>query len=102
MQFLVHTKKCWLRIVSLFFAIFIDLDPAHVDINVHPTKQEIKFDDEKIIYAFVKSAIRHALAQYSVAPALDFSLDASIQQLDAVAKPFTSNKQEETRSSWFV
>lgn len=82
-----------------FFAIFIDLDPAHVDINVHPTKQEIKFDDEKIIYAFVKSAIRHALAQYSVAPALDFSLDASIQQLDAVAKPFTSNKQEETRSS---
>jgi DNA mismatch repair protein MutL len=82
-----------------FFAIFIELDPAHVDINVHPTKQEIKFDDEKIIYAFVKSAIRHALAQYSVAPALDFSLDPSIQQLDAVAKPFTSNKQEETRSS---
>lgn len=82
-----------------FFAIFIDLDPAHVDINVHPTKQEIKFDDEKIVYAFVKSAIRHALAQYSVAPALDFSLDANIQQMDAVAKPFTSIKQEETKSS---
>ena len=82
-----------------FFAIFIELDPAHVDVNVHPTKQEIKFDDEKIVYAFVKSAIRHALAQYSVAPALDFSLDANIQQLDAVSKPFTETKQEETRSS---
>jgi DNA mismatch repair protein MutL len=82
-----------------FFAIFIDLDPAHVDINVHPTKQEIKFDDEKIIYAFVKAAMRHALAQYSVSPALDFSLDANIQQLDAVAKPFTSTKQEETKSA---
>ena len=82
-----------------FFAIFIDLDPAHVDINVHPTKQEIKFDDEKIVYAFVKSAIRHALAQYSVAPALDFSLDANIQQMEAVSKPFTTSKQEETKSS---
>ena len=51
----------------------------------------LKFDDEKIVYAFVKSAIRHALAQYSVAPALDFSLDANIQQMDAVAKPFTSS-----------
>ena len=82
-----------------FFAIFIDLDPAHVDINVHPTKQEIKFDDEKIIYAFVKSSIRHALAQYSISPALDFSLDANIQQLDAVAKPFTSLQQEDAKAT---
>lgn len=81
-----------------FFAIFINLDPARVDINVHPTKQEIKFEDEKIIYTFMKSAIRHALAQFSVAPALDFDLHPGIQQLDAVSKPFTSSKQEEARS----
>ena len=81
-----------------FFAIFISLDPAHVDINVHPTKQEIKFDDEKIVYAFVKSAIRHALAQYSVSPALDFSLDPNIQQLDAVSKPYSGSQQEQTKS----
>lgn len=80
-----------------FFAIFIELDPAHVDINVHPTKQEIKFDDDKIVYAFVKSAIRHALAQFSVAPALDFDLDPTIQQLDAVAKPFTAARQDEVQ-----
>ncbi|MEO8582529.1 MAG: DNA mismatch repair endonuclease MutL, partial [Flavitalea sp.] len=43
------------------FVLFIDLDPAQVDVNVHPTKQEIKFEDEKIIYAFVQAAVKHAL-----------------------------------------
>lgn len=75
------------------YVLFIDLDPAHVDINVHPTKQEIKFDDEKILYAFVQSAIKHALAQFSVTPALDFELDPGIQQLDAVTQPFTEQKK---------
>ena len=75
------------------YALFIEIDPSRLDINVHPTKQEIKFEDEKIIYAFVKSAIKHALAQYSITPALDFDLDASIQQSDAVSKPFTPEKE---------
>jgi DNA mismatch repair protein MutL len=43
------------------YVLFIELDPAQVDINVHPTKQEIKFEDEKIVYAFVQAAIKHAL-----------------------------------------
>ncbi len=77
------------------YTIFIDLDPSVVDINVHPTKQEIKFEDEKIIYAFVQSAVKHALAQFSITPTLDFELDASIQQLDAVSKP----QSEQTRSA---
>jgi len=81
-----------------FFVLMIDLDPSHIDINVHPTKQEIKFDDDKIVYAFIKSAIRHALAQFSIAPALDFELDPSIQQLDAVSKPFTADQQQQARS----
>jgi DNA mismatch repair protein MutL len=59
---------------------------------VHPTKQEIKFEDDKIIYAFVQAAVKHALAQFSIAPSLDFSLDASIQQLDAIQQPFTTEK----------
>ena len=75
------------------YTLFIDIDPSRLDINVHPTKQEIKFEDEKIIYAFVQSAVKHALAQYSVTPTLDFELDASIQQTDAVSKPFTPEKQ---------
>lgn len=80
------------------YVLFIDLDPAHVDINVHPTKQEIKFDDEKILYAFVQSAVKHALAQFNVTPTLDFNLDPGIQHLDAVSKPFTEQQQQQSTS----
>ncbi|MFM2139096.1 MAG: hypothetical protein RJA57_1403, partial [Bacteroidota bacterium] len=75
------------------YVLFIDLDPKVVDVNVHPTKQEIKFEDEKIIYAFVQASIRHALARFSITPALDFELDASIQQLPSIQQPFTEAKQ---------
>ncbi|MBX2932939.1 MAG: DNA mismatch repair endonuclease MutL [Ferruginibacter sp.] len=81
------------------YCLFIDLDPSQVDINVHPTKQEIKFEDEKIVYAFVQSAVKHALAQFSITPTLDFELDASIQSLDAVSKPFTEEKKSSASSS---
>ncbi len=75
------------------YVLFIDLDPAVIDVNVHPTKQEIKFEDEKIIYAFVQAAVKHALAQFSVTPTLDFELDASIQQLSAIQQPFTDDRK---------
>ncbi len=81
------------------YVLFFDLDPAHIDINVHPTKQEIKFDDEKIMYAFVQAAVKHALAQYSITPTLDFDLDPHVQQLDAINKPFTEDKQQHATSS---
>ncbi|MES2430003.1 MAG: DNA mismatch repair endonuclease MutL [Bacteroidota bacterium] len=81
------------------YALFIDLDPSQVDINVHPTKQEIKFEDEKIIYAFVQSAVKHALAQFSITPTLDFELDANIQSLDAINQPFTEEKKSSAASS---
>jgi len=78
------------------YILYIDVDPSKVDINVHPTKQEIKFEDDKIIYAFVQAAIKHALAQFSIAPSLDFSLNANIQQLDAIQKPFSESQVQET------
>jgi DNA mismatch repair protein MutL len=81
------------------YVLFIDLDPTQVDVNVHPTKQEIKFEDEKIIYAFVQAAIKHALAQFSVTPTLDFDLDASIQQLSSVQQPFTDEKRSAAAST---
>lgn len=77
------------------YVLFIDVNPEHVDINVHPTKQEIKFDDEKVMYAFVQATVKHALAQFNVTATLDFDLDPSIQALDAVSKPFTAQQQEE-------
>ena len=81
------------------YILYIDVDPSQVDINVHPTKQEIKFEDDKIIYAFVQAAVKHALAQFSIAPSLDFSLDADIQQLDAIQKPTTEDQRNSAASS---
>ena len=81
------------------YILFIDLDPEQLDINVHPTKQEIKFEDEKIVYAFVQAAVKHALAQFSVTPTLDFDLDPSIQHLDAISKPVSDEKKAEVTSS---
>ncbi|MFL5808920.1 MAG: DNA mismatch repair endonuclease MutL, partial [Flavisolibacter sp.] len=81
------------------YVLFIDLEPTQVDVNVHPTKQEIKFEDEKIVYAFVQAAVKHALAQFSITPTLDFELDKSIQQLESIQKPFTEDKQSATTSS---
>lgn len=52
--------------------LYIDIDPARIDVNIHPTKTEVKFEDERSIYAIVRAAIKRALGQYSVAPALDF------------------------------
>ncbi|MFM8710529.1 MAG: DNA mismatch repair endonuclease MutL [Sphingomonadales bacterium] len=81
------------------YVLFIDLDPQQIDINVHPTKQEIKFEDEKIVYAFVQAAVKHALAQFSITPTLDFDLDASIQQLSSVQQPFTEDKRSAAADS---
>jgi DNA mismatch repair protein MutL len=81
------------------YVLFIEIDPSRVDINVHPTKQEIKFEDEKIVYAFVQAAVKHALAQFSITPSLDFDLDPAIQQLDAINKPFSDEIKADTESS---
>lgn len=83
-----------------FFVLFIDIDPQRLDINVHPTKQEIKFDDERIVYSFVNSAVKHALSKYSIAPSLDFSLDAGIEALPAVTQPFRAEQQRQTENDF--
>ena len=60
------------------YAIFIDIDPARIDVNIHPTKQEIKFEDERLVYNYLKVAIRHALGRHSIIPMLDFDQEQSI------------------------
>lgn len=54
------------------YALFLTIDPGRIDVNIHPTKTEIKFDDERSIYALVKSAVRKALGHYNQMPELDF------------------------------
>jgi DNA mismatch repair ATPase MutL len=51
------------------------MDPGKIDVNVHPTKQEIKFEDEKLVYNYLRVTARHALAQNSITPTIDFEQD---------------------------
>jgi DNA mismatch repair protein MutL len=55
-----------------FYVLFIDIDPKHIDINVHPTKTEIKFDDEKTVYAIIRAAVKKSLATHNIIPSIDF------------------------------
>ena len=50
----------------------LEIDPTKIDINIHPTKTEIKFEDEYSIYAVLRSAVKHALGQFNIMPSLDF------------------------------
>src|SRR5579859_777236 len=61
-----------------FYALFIEIDPKHVDVNVHPTKTEIKFDDERAVYGVVWSAVKQALGAHNLAPAIDFADDVNL------------------------
>ena len=83
-----------------FYVLFLEVDPARVDVNVHPTKQEVKFEDDQMMYAYLNAAVKHALARYNIAPSLDFSLNSEIQQMSAVQIPTTEIKREETQKGY--
>ncbi len=63
-----------------FFVLFLDINTDKIDVNVHPTKQEIKFEDERIIYNYLRVACRHALGKYSITPSLDFEQETAIDR----------------------
>ncbi|MCS6918123.1 MAG: DNA mismatch repair endonuclease MutL [Chitinophagales bacterium] len=65
------------------YVLFLEVDPARIDVNIHPTKEEVRFEDEKILYAFVHAAARHALARFTQMPTLDFSQETAIDRLPA-------------------
>ncbi len=60
------------------YFLYLKVDPKSIDINIHPTKTEIKFEDEHTLYALLRSAIKHSLGQFSVAPVLDFERDPTL------------------------
>jgi DNA mismatch repair protein MutL len=77
-----------------FYVLFIDIDPSHIDINIHPTKTEIKFDDERSVYAIMMAAVRKAVGLYNLAPSLDFESDVNFLsgvRADVVKAPTQAN-----------
>lgn len=80
-----------------FYCVFIDIDPQHIDVNVHPTKQEIKFEDEKLVYNYLKVSIRHALGQNAITPSLDFDRNGAFSFDDGISSP--SKSSEPTKST---
>ena len=85
----------------------LTVDPQTIDINIHPTKTEVKFEDEQTLYALLRSAVKHSLGQFSIAPVLDFDRDSNLDtpynfasknansptiEVDRTFNPFQSNK----------
>jgi len=74
------------------YFLYLTVPAKSVDINIHPTKTEIKFDNERDLYAIIRSTIKHSLGQYNVAPVLDFERDASLDT------PYTFKNKESINS----
>jgi DNA mismatch repair protein MutL len=70
----------------------LTVDPQTIDINIHPTKTEIKFDDEHTLYAILRSSVKHSLGQFNIAPVLDFERDPSLDT------PYSYNKSNSTNT----
>ena len=80
-----------------FYALFIELDPKHIDVNVHPTKTEIKFDDERTVYGIIRAAVKQALGTHNITPSLDFDSDVNFEAIINVNKnePRITNKERD-------
>ena len=98
------------------YFLYLDVPPHTIDINIHPTKTEIKFDDEHALYAILRSAIKHSLGQFNVAPVLDFDRDPNLDtpyqyqnkeadyptiQVDSNYNPFSEEKPNKSFASSF-
>lgn len=78
------------------YVLFIDIDPAKIDVNVHPTKTEIKYLDEKSIYAIIHSAVKRSLGRFNISPSIDFDQESAFsgmispKSLDEIIPPSIS------------
>lgn len=61
------------------YFIFLETDPKTIDVNIHPTKTEVKFEDERSIYAVLRSTIKKSLGQYNISPTIDFNQEMSME-----------------------
>lgn len=66
-----------------FYALFLEINPENIDINIHPTKTEIKFDNEQAIYAVLRSAVKQSIGVYNLTPSIDFDADINLTNFPA-------------------
>jgi DNA mismatch repair protein MutL len=74
------------------YFVFFEIEPGKIDVNIHPTKTEIKFEDESMIYAILKSAVKRALGQHNVVPPMDFDREGAfeispVKKTDIIKQP---------------
>ena len=96
------------------YFLYLTVPANSIDINIHPTKTEIKFDDESALYAILRASIKHSLGQFNIAPVLDFERDANLDtpyhykdlegitptiQVDRSFNPFSDDKETKSYSS---
>ncbi len=75
-----------------FFILFIEIDPERIDVNIHPSKLEAKFDDEKDIYNFILSVVRKSLGSHDLVPSMVFSESDLSEEKLAVNKFHPANR----------
>lgn len=81
-----------------FYVLFISINTNLVDVNIHPTKTEIKFEDEKLIYNLVKSSVKKSLEKFNVSPSINF--DADINFKENISFQISSSKNENIKESY--
>lgn len=65
------------------YFLMLEVEPKTIDVNIHPTKTEVKFEDEKAIYAFLRSAVKKSLGQFNISPSIDFDQEAYLFNIPA-------------------
>ncbi|PWJ56665.1 DNA mismatch repair protein MutL [Dyadobacter jejuensis] len=83
-----------------FYVLFIEIDPAHIDINIHPTKTEIKFDDEKSVYAIVMAAVKKAVGVYNLSQSIDFEDNINFLTNTSGTEPSPSSSPKAVTPDW--
>ncbi|MBS1548995.1 MAG: DNA mismatch repair endonuclease MutL [Bacteroidetes bacterium] len=73
------------------FFLFLEMDPEKIDVNIHPQKTEVKFEDEHLIFALLRSTIKRALGIYNIAPSLDFDRDTKMDDFFGKESPSSQN-----------